>query len=250
MEMVNRSREPKHPSVAVSSRTLKNLQGERFDFDVRDDWAVARKRMVVEQIQARGITDQRLLNVMAQVPRHHFVDEALAVQAYGDHPLKIGQGQTISQPYMVAFMTEALRLSGGENILEIGTGCGYQTTILALLAKQVFTIERHQALALGARKIFRHFKLRNVIIRIGDGSLGWPEHAPFDRILMACVAPKLPKTLLSQLAPGGFLVLPVEDASGEQHLWRISRGPDGFVRENLGSCRFVPLIGRHGFRSS
>lgn len=213
-----------------------------------DPWSVARRRMVLEQIVSRGISDKRVLSAMESVPRHLYVHEALARQAYGDYPLQIGSGQTISQPYIVALMTQALHLTGNENVLEIGTGCGYQTTILSLLAKTVCTIERHQELALAARRTFRLLGIKNVTMRIGDGSIGWKEKAPFDRILMACAAPRLPRGLLEQLAVGGFLILPVEDTPDSQSLWRITRHENDYSRENLGPCRFVPLVGKHGFK--
>lgn len=213
-----------------------------------DAFAVARKRMVYEQILSRGVSDAGTLRAMADVPRHLFVDDALKNQAYTDAPLNIGEGQTISQPYIVGLMTQALGLSGRESVLEIGTGCGYQTTILAMLAARVFTIERFKSLAFAARRVFKTLQLTNVVMRVGDGSTGWPERAPFDRILIGCVAPSVPKELLAQLALGGCLVMPVAHVHGGQSLIRIRKAPDGLTREDLGACRFVKLIGRHGYR--
>lgn len=213
-----------------------------------DAFAVARKRMVYEQILSRGVSDAGTLRAMSEVPRHLFVDDALKNQAYADTPLNIGEGQTISQPYIVALMTQALGLSGRESVLEIGTGCGYQTTVLAMLAATVFTIERLKSLAFAARRVFKTLRLTNVVMRVGDGSMGWPERAPFDRILLGCVAPCVPKELLAQLAPGGCLVLPVADVQGSQSLIRVRSGSDGLIREDLGLCRFVKLIGRHGYK--
>lgn len=211
------------------------------------EYAIAVKRMISEQIVARGISDPRVIETMTRVPRHLFVDDALKSQAYTDAPLNIGEGQTISQPYIVALMTERLNLTGTEKILEIGTGCGYQTTILSRLVKQIYTIERIKTLALQARARFKMMGLRNVVLRIGDGSLGWKEAAPFDRILVACAAPIMPESLISQLTMGGFVVIPVESSGGNQDLWKVTKTPDGLKKENLGPCRFVKLIGKQGY---
>lgn len=213
------------------------------------EFAIARKRMITEQIRGRGIQDESVIQVMSQVPRHAFVDEALRDQAYIDAPLNIGEGQTISQPYIVALMTEALKLTGQEKVLEIGTGCGYQTTLLALLAKQVFTIERVKKLGMQARRRFKAMHLRNLVLRIGDGSLGWTDAAPFDRILATCASPELPEVLLKQLSIGGFLVIPVSNPEAYQDLLRITRQKDGYKKENLGACRFVKLIGKYGYKN-
>ncbi len=215
--------------------------------DKRDPYSIARKRMINEQLVARGITDAKLLEIMSLVPRHEFVDDALKAQAYADAPQSIGSGQTISQPYIVALMTEALKLTGKETVLEIGTGCGYQTVILAKLAKQVYTIERVKSLAMAARQRLKNFNLKNIVIRVGDGTLGWPEAAPFDRIIIACAAPKIPENLVAQLAVGGLMVIPVTVAEGLQEMLRITRTPDGFKTENLGNCHFVPMIGKFAY---
>jgi len=212
----------------------------------RNDFALARKRMVEEQIARRGVRDQRLLKVMSEVPRHLFVDEAFYSQAYNDHPLAIGEGQTISQPFMVALMSDALGLTGQEKVLEIGTGCGYQTAILARLADWVFSVERLPGLSRRAQSNLEQAGIFNVNLMVGDGTKGWPQEAPFDAIMVTAGAPGAPEPLKMQLAPGGRLVIPVGDRR-VQTLMRITRKGDGFVEEDLGGCRFVDLIGEHGW---
>ncbi|MFW9603914.1 MAG: protein-L-isoaspartate(D-aspartate) O-methyltransferase [Trichlorobacter sp.] len=205
--------------------------------------------MVMEQLEKRGITDSRVLEAMRTVPRHKFVQEAMAAQAYNDRSLPIGEKQTISQPHTVAIMTESLQLTGNEHVLEIGTGSGYQTAILASLVRKVFTIERIRPLALEARKVLDALMLLNVNIRIGDGTLGWAEEAPFDAIIVTAGAPAVPEALAEQLAPGGRLVIPVGDEKG-QSLLRITRQPDGSLTKETGKdCKFVPLIGAQGWDS-
>lgn len=211
------------------------------------EYTIAKKRMIQEQIMARGIKDQRVIKAMSVVPRHIFVDDALKSQAYIDAPLNIGEGQTISQPYIVALMTQTLSLSGQEKVLEIGTGCGYQTVLLSQLTKQVYTIERIKPLAMQARSRFKKLGVRNVIMRIGDGSLGWQEGAPFDRILVTCAAPIVPEALLGQLSENGFMIIPVAAKHGEQDLWKITKTKSGFQKENLGPCRFVKMVGEQGY---
>lgn len=211
------------------------------------DYTVARRRMVQQQIVARGIDDSRLIDALTQVPRHFFVDEGLRGHAYADGSLPIGHKQTISQPYMVAAMSAALELQGQERVLEIGTGSGYQTAILAMLAKRVYSIERIAALAARARKTLDQLQISNVNIKIADGTLGWKDQAPFDGILVAAGAPDVPQEYLAQLAVGGKLVLPV-GGFNQQSLIRITRlGEDQFRREELMGCRFVPLIGEAGW---
>jgi len=212
------------------------------------DMPLARRRMVQEQLIPRGITDRRVLEALAKVPRHLFVPEALWHQAYSDRPLPIGYGQTISQPYIVALMTEALELQGDERVLEVGTGSGYQAAILAELAKQVYSVERMPELARRARRILDRLGYGNVLIRVGDGSKGWPERAPFDAIIVTAGAPKVPKALLQQLKVGGRMVIPVGDEHS-QELLKIVRLKDGFQQEELGGCRFVKLIGEEGWRT-
>ncbi len=213
------------------------------------DYSVARRRMVEQQIAARGIVDQRVLEVMATVPRHIFVEVGLQGHAYGDASLPIGKKQTISQPYMVAAMTAALELQGGERVLEIGTGSGYQTAVLSKLVKRVYSIERIAVLAGRARKILDQLQLSNINIKIGDGTIGWVDQAPFAGILVAAGSPDVPAKYLDQLDVGGKLVMPVGDQE-QQILMRITRHKDGrFEREQLMGCRFVPLIGEQGWQS-
>lgn len=211
---------------------------------------VARKKMVQEQIVARGITDRRVLDAMIKTPRHIFVQEAMAAQAYSDSALPVGEKQTISQPYMVALMTELLELTGSDKVLEIGTGSGYQTAILAALADRVYTVERIRPLALRARKCLDSLRLFNVMLRINDSEgspIGWDDEAPFDAIIVTAGAPAVPDVLTDQLAAGGRLVIPVGNEQ-EQRLVKIIKREDGSL-ETLTSiaCRFVPLIGRQGW---
>jgi protein-L-isoaspartate(D-aspartate) O-methyltransferase len=212
-----------------------------------NDYALSRRRMVQEQIQARGIRDQRLLAVMSEIPRHLFVDEALWTQAYNDHPLAIGEGQTISQPYMVALMSDALGLTGKEKVLEIGTGSGYQTAILAKLCDWVFSIERLASLSRRAQRVLEQVGVFNVNLIVADGSKGWPAEAPFDAIMVTAGSPQVPQPLLAQLKEGGRLVVPVGDRH-LQTLYRLTRRGQEFVQEDLGGCRFVDLVGEHGWK--
>ncbi len=202
--------------------------------------------MVETQIAARGVKDEAVLAAMAAVPRHLFVPEALRGEAYDDHPLVIGDGQTISQPYMVAVMTEALKMRPGDRVLEIGTGSGYQTAVLAQLAASVVSIERHAALAERARAVLDRIGAAQVEIRVGDGTAGAPDRAPFDRILVTAGAPAVPETLREQLADGGRLVIPV-GPSGFQRLTIVDRAGERFVTREGEACTFVPLIGRYGW---
>lgn len=212
------------------------------------DLAIARERMVADQLRARGITDPRVLTAMGRVPRHRFVEEALAARAYGDYPLPIGEKQTISQPYMVALMSQALELGGGERVLEVGTGSGYQTAILAELAAKVYSIERIRALADRARVILEELGYYNVLIRVGDGTLGWREEAPFDAVLVTAAAPEVPAPLVEQLKPGGRLVIPVGGMTA-QVLKSLVKDADGAVRESeLVGCVFVKLVGEQGWQ--
>ncbi len=204
--------------------------------------------MAEEQIVSRGIKDPRLIAAMKKIPRHLFVEEALQSQAYTDHPLPIGEKQTISQPYMVALMTEALLLTGGEKILEIGTGSGYQTAILAELSEKVFSVERIRPLAIRARQLLYELGYFNVEIKIFDGTFGWVEESPFDAILVTAGSPNIPETLIDQLTTGGKLVIPVGDAS-VQDLFRLTKTEGGVEKEDLGGCRFVKLIGKYGWET-
>jgi len=210
------------------------------------DFPKARLKMVEEQIISRGIKDTRLIAAMKKIPRHLFVEEALQNQAYTDHPLPIGEKQTISQPYMAALMTEALLLTGKERVLEIGTGSGYQTAILADLSEKVFSIERIRPLALRARKLLYELGYFNVEIKIFDGTFGWMEESPFDAILVTAGSPDIPQPFVDQLATGGRLVIPVGDAF-VQDLFRVSKTEEGIKKEDLGGCRFVKLIGKYGW---
>jgi protein-L-isoaspartate(D-aspartate) O-methyltransferase len=202
--------------------------------------------MVEEQLIPRGISDERVLRVMGDLPRHLFVDEALVSQAYQESPLNIGLGQTISQPFTVALLAQALQLNGTEEILEIGTGCGYQTAVLSALARRVYSIERISSLLLKARTNLRRLGVKNVILKLGDGSRGWPERGPFHAVVAAAVSPQVPQPLLDQLGLSGRLVLPVE-RNGKQFLIRLTRGKTGFEEQLLGECRFVKMVGHHGF---
>jgi len=205
-----------------------------------------RQHMVDTQLRPRGIATPAVLEAFLSVPRHEFVPRALEASAYGDHALPIGEGQTISQPFMVALMTEALDLSGDEKVLEIGTGSGYQTAILAKLASQVFSIERVTGLADRARSILEEQGVANVAIRVGDGTIGWKEFEPFDRISVTAGAPEVPPSLLDQLADPGRMVIPV-GSQGLQDLKIITK-KNGIVEvQSAGGCVFVPLLGREGW---
>ncbi len=211
-------------------------------------FSIARRRMVEEQVIARGIADQRVIDAMFKVPRHKFVEQALEGKAYQDAPLPIGEKQTISQPYMVAVMSEALALTGSETVLEIGTGSGYQAAVLALLADRVFSLERIPSLARRARKVLDECGFGKVNIRLADGTQGWQEMAPFDAILVTAGAPEVPQHYLDQLALGGRLIIPVGDRES-QLLLRVTRtGEKDYIEEQMLGCRFVPLIGNHGWQ--
>jgi protein-L-isoaspartate(D-aspartate) O-methyltransferase len=206
-----------------------------------------REKMVNTQIEGRGIHDYRVLEAMRKVPRHLFVGEALQDQAYGDFPLPIGEGQTISQPYIVAEMTQALELTKDDRVLEIGTGSGYQTAILAELAFRVYTIERVRGLFIRARKLLDQLGYHNVIAKCSDGTLGWPDESPFDAIIVTAGAPEVQEKLVQQLIIGGRTVIPVGDRFS-QTLLKIRRDDDGVHTNDLGGCRFVKLIGEHGWK--
>lgn len=213
----------------------------------KDIYRVARERMVETQIKARGIKDERVLKAMLKVPRHLFVPPSLRDQAYGDFPLPIGEGQTISQPYIVALMTEALELKGKERVLEIGTGSGYQTAILAELATWVYTIERYSSLQEKAKAILFELGYKNISFRVGDGTLGWPEASPFDAIIVTAAAPQIPSPLIEQLADGGRIVIPVGDEFSQMLIKGIKKGGTLHTK-SLEPVRFVKLVGEYGFK--
>lgn len=216
-----------------------------------DKYRKQRIKMVDSQIRSRGVGDEQLLKVMEMIPRHLFVDEGLINQAYNDNPLPIGERQTISQPYIVALMTEALELKGDEKVLEIGTGCGYQSAVLSKLADRVFSIERIASLASRARTLLDSLGCFNVLIRVGDGTYGWKEESPFDAIIITAGAPEVPRPFLEQLAVGGRLVLPVGSQQSQTllKLTRLSEDLEDIKKEDLGGCRFVNLVGEHGWGS-
>ena len=207
-----------------------------------------RRRMVEEQLIPRGIDDPAVLEAMGRIPRHLFVDEGLAVSAYDDHPLPIGHGQTISQPYIVALMTRELRLTGKESVLEIGTGCGYQTAVLAALAWRVCTIERLRPLSLAARETLASLGIDNVLFRVGDGTLGWPSRAPFDAIIVTAGGPSVPESLVEQLADGGRMVIPV-GSRVMQSLLVVEKQGGKLRQREVEMVRFVSLVGEEGWET-
>ncbi len=211
-----------------------------------DNFSELRERMVDQQIAARGVTDLRVLAAMRQVPRHLFIPQHLWDQAYNDYPLPIGEDQTISQPYIVALMTELLELKVADRVLEVGTGSGYQAAILAELAAAVFSIDRVGGLAYQAEEVLKSLGYQNIKIRVGDGTLGWPEEMPFDAIIVTAGAPKVPRPLTEQLALGGRLVIPVGDV-WSQTLTCVRKTREGLKFEYHGGCRFVRLIGKYGW---
>jgi protein-L-isoaspartate(D-aspartate) O-methyltransferase len=211
-----------------------------------DRFAALQQKMVAAQLRARGIRDERVLAAMEKVPRHLFVTDEYRDSAYDDHPLPIGAGQTISQPYIVAYMLETLALDARETVLEIGTGSGYQTALLAELARQVYSVERIDSLAHGAATILRQLGYANVSLTVGDGGMGWGEYAPFDAIVVSAATPTIPQPLLEQLREGGRMVIPVGPADAQE--LKLVRKQEGHaVVTNLEGCRFVPLIGEHGY---
>jgi len=201
----------------------------------------ARQQMVEGQLRQRDIRDERVLQAMATVPRHLFVPPAQRSQAYDDEPLSIGQEQTISQPYIVALMTESLRLKGTETVLEVGTGSGYQAAVLSVLAKKVYSIEIIPELGETARERLTTLGYKNVEVIVGDGNKGWESGSPYDAIIVTAAAPEIPSALIEQLATGGRMVVPV-GVGEEQHLLRLQKRDGKIIREDLGSVRFVPLV--------
>lgn len=207
-----------------------------------------RRLMVSQQLEARGITDPRVLDAMRTVPRHLFVPEPYRFQAYEDCPLPIGHGQTISQPYIVGLMLEALELTGQERVLEVGTGSGYQAALLGLLTKQVYTVEIIPELTHHAQDLLSELGYENVEVRVANGSIGWKAAAPYDAIIVAAAAPSIPRSLFDQLAEAGKLVVPVGDLHS-QDLLRVQNQHGKPIRTNLGPCAFVPLVGEEGWKS-
>ncbi|HJX34763.1 MAG TPA: protein-L-isoaspartate(D-aspartate) O-methyltransferase [Desulfatiglandales bacterium] len=213
-----------------------------------NDYRVARERMVNNQLVSRGIKDKGVLMAMRKIQRHLFIEEALIAEAYNDHPLPIGHKQTISQPYIVALMTEALELTGREKTLEIGTGSGYQTAILAELSEKVYTIERIRPLMEQARELLlNRMGYTNILFKSYDGTLGWEEYAPFDAVMITAGAPKIPEPLLDQLSDGARMIIPIGDRFS-QELIKVTKIKDDYREDNLGGCRFVDLIGAHGWK--
>jgi protein-L-isoaspartate(D-aspartate) O-methyltransferase len=206
-----------------------------------------RDLMVKTQLIPRGIKDERVLAAMKKVPRHLFVDEPMQHRAYDDSAIPIGEGQTISQPYMVAVMTEFLELKGTEKVLEIGTGSGYQAAVLAELAKEIYTVERVAVLAERAEERYRELGYANIRVKVADGTLGWPDASPFDRIIITAGTPKVPAPLLQQLADQGILIAPVGDRFSQQII-KVKKTGDTIVEEYLTPCVFVPLIGQYGWK--
>ncbi len=205
--------------------------------------------MISEHIKSRGITDRNVISAMQRVPRHLFVSEAFTDQAYGDFPLPIGEQQTISQPYIVAEMTQALELNKDDRVLEIGTGSGYQTAILSFLSFRVYTIERIHSLFVKARNLFDKLGYVNIVSKYSDGTTGWKDESPFDAIIITAGAPDIPESLIGQLATGGRMILPVGD-SHSQELVKIYKDNSGIHSVNLGRCRFVKLIGENGWQEN
>src|SRR6516162_9270886 len=235
------------PPNGHSGRDVTDATRPWLDSMIDDPYVELRRAMVDAQIRRRGIADERVLAAMENVPRHEFVPPQYKSKAYEDEPLPIGGGQTISQPYIAAAMTAALRLGGRETVLEIGTGCGYQAAVLSLLAQKVFTVEWRAELARAAEENLQRLGFRNVQVRCGDGSLGLAEFAPYGAILVAAAAPALPAPLLEQLDEGGRMIAPV-GREEHQHLLLVTKTGSTWSTEKRDSCRFVPLLGQHGWK--
>ena len=212
------------------------------------DFVWARERMVQEQVVAKGIQDLRVIAALRKIPRHLFVDAGIVNRAYDDSALPIGEKQTLSQPYMTARMVEALALGGDEKVLEIGTGSGYQTALLAELCFNVFSVEKIRVLSRKARTLLDQLEYHNIALHVGDGTIGWSEHAPYDAIIVSAGSPSVPQPLLEQLGACGRLVIPIGDEQ-TQTLLRVSRSSSGFENEQLGECKFVKLFGKYGWRN-
>lgn len=214
---------------------------------LNDQFRLARERMVSQQLITRGISDQKVLDAMKKVPRHLFIEEALWDQAYSDYPLPIGHGQTISQPYIVALMTQELELKGTEKVLEVGTGSGYQAAILAEIARVVLSVERIPALLSKAKKTLENLGYTNVLLKLDDGTWGWKNEAPFDAIMVTAASPQIPDPLLEQLGDPGIMLIPVGDEYS-QSLVKLKKTHGEIIREDKGWVRFVKLLGNHGWK--
>jgi protein-L-isoaspartate(D-aspartate) O-methyltransferase len=208
----------------------------------QDNFETLRERMVETQIRARDVRNESVLQAMRRVPRHLFVPDDVRTDAYDDRPLPIGHGQTISQPYIVAYMTEALQLTPAHTVLEIGTGSGYQAAVLADIVKQVYSIEIVPELADSARRALAQAGIRNVEVRTGNGYLGWPDRAPFDRIIVTAAPPEIPQALVDQLADGGIMVVPV--GTSHQEIVVVTKTPGGVVQQRTIAVRFVPMVSK------
>jgi protein-L-isoaspartate(D-aspartate) O-methyltransferase len=219
---------------------------EKHDADRERDWELERLHMVEDQLRSRGISDERVLKIMGKVPRHKFVPQDCQDSAYSDRPLPIGEGQTVSQPYMVGIMTQCLELKGEEKVLEIGTGSGYQSAVLMELARELYTIERIPSLAERAKNILSELSYDRFHAKVADGTKGWPEEAPFDGIIVTAGAPVIPETLIDQLSEGGRMVIPV-GSRFSQRLYKSIKKAGKIIQEEDTMCVFVPLIGEYGW---
>ena len=217
-----------------------------FESSISAPYHSERQAMVENQLRRRGINDPRVLEAMLRVPRHEFVPETYRSQAYEDHPIPIGEEQTISQPFIVALSLQALSLNGSERVLEVGTGSGYQTALLASLAASVFSMERHRSLAMTAQSTLTRLQYYNVHLAVGDGTQGWPEHAPYQAMLISAAAPAVPQSLLTQLSIRGKMVIPVGPPHAQQ-LQLVVKSDAGYLTQNIEGCRFVPLVGAEGY---
>ncbi|WP_432736353.1 protein-L-isoaspartate(D-aspartate) O-methyltransferase [Maridesulfovibrio sp. FT414] len=214
---------------------------------MRIDPKRSRLKMVEEQIVARGVSDKAVLDAMRKIPRHLFVQDALASRAYSDSALPIGEGQTISQPYIVAFMSDLLQIEPGHKVLEIGTGSGYQAAVLAEMGAEVFTVERIRKLFLAVRKLLFDMRYFNIQLKLDDGTMGWPEHAPYDRIIVTAGGPEIPQYLVDQLADGGRMVIPVGGQKRMQRLMLVTKHDGNIETTDMGGCAFVDLVGKQGW---
>lgn len=214
---------------------------------MRIDPKIRREKMVKEQVESRGVSDSSVLDAMKRVPRHLFVEEALAARAYDDNPLPIGEGQTISQPFIVGFMTELLQVEAEHKVLEIGTGSGYQAAVLAELGAEVYTIERIKKLFMATRKMLFDMRYFNIKVKLDDGTTGWPDEGPFDRIIVTAGGPEVPQSLVDQLSDHGRMVIPVGTERRKQRLMLVVKKNGDVSVEDMGGCAFVDLVGKQGW---